>query len=207
MPWPSTRGSIGIVLRVVALLLLAPLASNGYEQRLSPGAIRDAYNLGRKHDADTAAFLAQYFRRLATPLKGPYVESIEVLTPYAQLVNAAMLGMGNENIYDVQRKYAARPGTLVVRVRVYSAPATMLPSSNDDIWKEFPVRVLQVIPLKFEKKSVNHVYPSKESGGSDYADIELQFNAKNVASAPITIEVSTPGSQRVEEVFDLSKLK
>jgi hypothetical protein len=207
MALPPIRGRFRFAIRVVFLLALASLTSSGYQQRLDSEAIREAYNLGRKNNQETTAFLAQYFRSFSTPTKGPYVASIEVLTPYAQLVNNAMLDMVNENVFELQRKYASRAGVLFVRVRVYSTPTRTLPYRDEDIWKEFTVRASQEDVLKSEKKSLNHVYPADDSGTFDYADMELQFDAKNVASVPITIDVSSPDGQHVEAKFDLSKLK
>lgn len=191
---------------LMALIVLPPSAG-AYDRKLSSAAIQEAYNLGRNNNQETAVFLAQYFRPFSTPDKGLYAYSIEVLTPYAQLVNDAMTDMINENIYDVERKYASRAGVILVRVRVYSTPTSSLPFMDEGIWKEITIEASQKDVLKPGKKSLNHVYPGDDSGPFDYANLELQFDAKDVASAPLTIAVSTSDGQRVETRFDLAKLK
>lgn len=191
---------------LVALVVLAPGAV-AYYRYSNASAIQEAFELGRKNNEDTTAFLTRYSRQYSTPQKGLYVSSIEFLTPYAQLVNDAMLDMANENVYDVQRKYASRPDMVLVRVRVYSTPTRMLPSADEDIWREITIRVSDAKELKSKKKSLNLVYPGDDAIGFDYADMELQFDAKDIDSAPITIEVFSLDGQRVEAKFDLAKLK
>lgn len=203
----SIRGRFCFAARVVFLLALVSLAAGAYQQRLDSEAIREAYSLGKKNNRETADFLARYFRRYSTPPKGPYIASIELLTPYAQLVTNAMIDMVNESIYDVQRNYALRAGVVILRVRVYSTPTSILPGNSEDIWREITIQAAQGSELKFAKKSLNHVYPPPDAEGDDYADMELQFDVKDVASAPIAIDVTSPDGQRVEAKFDLSKLK
>jgi hypothetical protein len=207
MAWPPIRGRFRFAGLVIFLIALASLTSSGYQQRLDSEAIRGAFNLGRKNSPETAAFLAQYFRRFPMPEKGPYITNIELLTPYAHLVEDAMLGLVNENVFDLQRKYASRAEVVLVRVRVSSTPTSILPSRDEDIWKEFAIRASEEDELKYEKKSLNHVYPGDGSDANDYADLELQFDTKTVASAPITIDVSSTDGQHVEAKFNLSKLK
>lgn len=207
MTRPAIRERFRFSARVAFLLALVSVAAGAYQQRLDSREVGDAYNLGRKNNQETADFLAQYFRRYSTPPKGPYIASIELLTPYAQLVTNAMVDMVNESIYDAQRKYALRAGVVILQVRVYSTPTSILPRNNEDIWGEITIQVSQSSELKFTKKSLNHVYPPPDAEGADYADMELQFDVKDVASAPITIDVSSPDGQRVEAKFDLSKLK
>lgn len=168
-----------------------------------PGSLQ----LGPQQQSGDGCISGAVLPLIPPPDKGLYIYSIEVLTPYAQLVNDAMTDMINENIYDMERKYASRAGVILVRVRVYSTPTSSLPFFEEGIWKEITIEASQKDVLKLGKKSLNHVYPGDDSGPFDYANLELQFDAKDVASAPLTIAVSTSDGQHVETKFDLDKLK
>jgi len=191
----------------LALCLCAPLFAQRYYSHLSPGAIDEAFALGQRKDQDTDAFLARYFHRFPTPPKGPCISSIELLTPYAQIVNHAMLNLGNENVFNVEKKYGSRVGFVQLTVRVFSTPTYTLPYDDDALWKEFEVTVSQEHSLEIKRKRLTRAYPGEDGGGFEYADMVLRLNADDVASAPIKIEVSTSDGQHVEAKFDLSRLR
>lgn len=189
------------------LCLCAPLFAQEYHARLSSEAIDEAFNLGRRNDQHTAAFLGQYFRRFPMPPKGPYISSIELLTPYAQVATHAMLNLVNENIFNVEKKYGTRVGFVQLTVRVSSTLSYSLPSDDDAVWKEFVITASQEHSLDIKRKRLTRVYPGDDGGGFEYTDMVLRLSAEEVASSPITIEVSTSGGQQVEAKFDLSKLE
>lgn len=189
----------------LVLCLCAPLFAQPYQGKLNSQAVDEAFALGQRKDQDTDAFLAQYFHSFPTPPRGPSISSIELLTPYAHVVTRAM-AMGNETVFDLERKYGSRAGSIQLTVRVSSTPTYMLPYSNDAVWNEFAITASQVHALKIKRKRLNRVYRG-DDGGPDYADMILRLNAEEVASAPIKIEVSTKDGQHVEATFDLSKLK
>src|SRR5215472_5211332 len=60
-----------------------------YEAPLEPNAVREAYFLGQRNDDARAKFFAAYVKHFALPQKGPYVSEIELLTPYAQVVDVS----------------------------------------------------------------------------------------------------------------------
>src|ERR1700685_4229484 len=66
-------------------LLLAP-STFAMNSPLSDEAIREAYFLGQRRDASMALFLAKYQKVLRAPETGPYISSVEFLTPFARLI-------------------------------------------------------------------------------------------------------------------------
>src|SRR5437899_2576198 len=78
----SSRPFLAVLL---ALLVISP-ESFAFSSPLSEEAIREAYFLGQRRDESTARFLAKYKQSLAVPKTGPYIASVELLTPFARAV-------------------------------------------------------------------------------------------------------------------------
>src|ERR1700687_954312 len=68
----------------LALLLAGPALA--FKSPLSDESIREAYFLGQRHDESMALFLARYKHVLRPPDTGPYISSVEFLTPLASVV-------------------------------------------------------------------------------------------------------------------------
>lgn len=208
MSRPPIRGRFRFAARVVLLLALVSLASSAYQQRLDSQAVREAYSLGRRNDQTTGVFLSQYVRTFSDPGKWPHVGRIELLTPYSQIVFAAKDDLTNASVYDAVQKYASRDIPVLVRIQALWPALSTLPTEDKGVWGQFTISVTQSHPLTFRKRKWTPYYLSRGDGfGFDYIEMVLQFGAKDVASAPITIEVSSPDGQHVEAKFDLSKLK
>src|SRR4029077_20212211 len=79
---PLSRPFIALSL---AILLTAP-GSSAFSSPLSDEAIREAYFLGQRRDESTARFLDKYKQHLAPPETGPYIASVELLTPFARVI-------------------------------------------------------------------------------------------------------------------------
>lgn len=107
---------------------------------------------------------------------------------------------------DAESEFGAHRIPFLVRVRVFSTPTYYSASQLKELWQKLSITVLQGQTLEPEKTSyINR--PSAGGRGPGGTDVELSFDPKNVASAPTTIEVSSPDGQHVEAKFDLSKLK
>ena len=70
---------------LLAMLLTSPGAL-AFNSPLSDEAIREAYFLGQRRDEKMTVFLEEYKQHLREPDRGPFVSSVEFLTPFALLV-------------------------------------------------------------------------------------------------------------------------
>jgi hypothetical protein len=147
---------IGAVLSA-ALLALEPVAA--YDAPLDPSAVREAYFLGRRSDQTREKFLETYKKRLPLPEKGPYVSEIELLTPYAQVVDVARQHTAGYSAQQAAEDYKKRGDIIQVHVRIELTPTygQIEPSANskdpragkgitlrrEDFWKGFECRLTQ----------------------------------------------------------------
>ncbi len=201
-------------LRVVGLMLIAPLATPAYERPVTSHSIREAYFLGRGRDEKTAAFLAHYLRRLPLPKTGPHVAEIEIRTPYQQVVLRALQAPEGYSSLKAEQDYRLQPDRALVRVRINLTP-TYSPSAfasspkgfrPADFWRDFSIRLIQG-EQQFQPHKVTGRQLYSFRGSLVGADVELEFDASQVHSAPATVEVLTPHGQRVKVEFDLEKLR
>ena len=212
-----TRATRTCAALLATLLLGVPGAA--YERSMTSLTIREAYFLGRRNDDKTAAFLAQYVRRFPLPSRGPHMAEIEVRTPYTQLVLRSQQ-MLNWSAQQARQQYKPQAERILVRVRIYLTPSypahspTRVPVTgpvqlrNESFWRDFKIRVTQEQAIQPLRTSGQPIY----SIGGDFsslvgAEVELELDADQVASAPLRVEVIAPQGQRVEAQFDLSVLR
>ena len=79
---PAFRAFLALL--TSALLLSTPALP--FDTPLSDQAVREAYFLGQRTDQKIVDFFSGYTRHLPFPKAGPYVSEIQLLTPYAQVV-------------------------------------------------------------------------------------------------------------------------
>ena len=203
-------------------LLLAPAFVGAYEQALSSTAIRDAYFLGQDNNHRTTEFLAQYVHQLPVPKAGPQIAEIEVVTPYSYVVKRARQAPLGYTAQQAEKDFLGRPAKFSVRVRINITPSypAVVPGNSGattgiklrppNFWRDFEVHVLQQ-GREIHPRSVNgspiyfagRGYVSRLAG----AQIRLEFDAAQIASASVRIAVVPPEGERVETEFDLTKLK
>src|SRR5207302_11511314 len=113
----------------IAFCLTAPLASWAYDTLLTPAQLHEAYVLGQRNDQATSAFLTPYSKPASSAMDGaPHVAEIEVLTPFAQVVDKSReRAHGGYSEQQAAAEYRQRGDTVVVRVRL------MLPCAF--LWK------------------------------------------------------------------------
>jgi len=181
-------------------LLTAPIAA-AYEHPLSSHSIREAYFLGRGDDQKRAAFLAQYVKRLPVPKSGPHLAEIQIRTPYQQVVLRAYQVSVGYSAQQAEQDYRAKPDVILVRVHISLTP-TYQPWSPG-FWRDFSMRFFQEKEVSPKKVSGRPVFDEGLIG----ATVELEFDAADVASAPLRVEVLTPDGQRVDAEFDLGRLR
>src|ERR1700719_3397302 len=78
----------------MALCILSP-AANAYDKQLDVRAIHEAYILGQRNDKSTGDFLAPYLTEITEPQNDVHIAQIELLTPYAQIVDVSRQKSGD----------------------------------------------------------------------------------------------------------------
>ena len=107
-------------LTALSLALLLPIAQ-AYESTLAPAALHDAYVLGQRNDQTTAEFLDPYVKQTTGAVDGgtPHLSQIEVLTPFAQVVDESRRkGTAGFSEQQALADYHKRGDTLVIRVNL-----------------------------------------------------------------------------------------
>lgn len=200
------RAEVGVAVRLLALVVIVSLPANGYEQHLTSESVREAFFLGQRRDEVTARFLASYRRDFPLPKTGPHISRVQALTPYAQIVLGSEDGEIRGTVMDAEREYQTQPSFFLVRVRVFATPTYSSASQWKEFWQRLSIRVVQGKLLKPGKTNyISRRLPGNRGPGA--TDVELKFDAAQIESAPMLIEVSSPDGQHVEAKFDLGHLK
>ena len=220
--------SLGLPLMV--LLALVAGVAPAYDGQLTPAALHDAYVLGQRNDQATAAFLSPYVKQLTDRAADPHIAEIEILTPFAQVVDQSRSLSSGYSEQQAAQDYHQRENTIVVRVLIMlpaaypkdqSNPATAASSSSsadqnsalrpENFWQNFRFTLKQhgkVIPTRSIHNKPVHSTPTPDAPAVlDGATVWLEYDAKDVASEETMIEVVTPESKTISAVFDLKKLR
>ena len=204
--------------------LLLSGALFAFESPLSDESIRQAYFLGQRRDESTARFLEKYKQQLRAPETGPYIASVEFLTPFALLVKAAGARI-NYSAQQAEQEYRGQDGRVAITVEIQltdSYPAVIVrPTSTrsgspmgytlrpSSFWKDFEVEVL-VGEKSLEPTTSNGepTYRCDDSGCVPIgAMIHLELPAKSFSSDSATVHVTPPEGQEVFVDFDLASLR
>lgn len=208
-----------------ASLLLQPVVA--YEVPLDSRAVREAYFLGQRNDETRAKFLESYRKRFPLPEKGPHISEVELLTPYAQVVNFSQQHTVGYSAQQAEEEYKKRGDFIQVRVRIEFTPSygpiekpppsrdsragPGLPIRRDDFWKDFQIRLSEggerIEPLDIYGEPIFIRGSGVGWGGLAGAQVWLYFDTEDVASAEATVEVVGPDGQKVTAKFDLEKLR
>jgi hypothetical protein len=211
---------------VLASFLLLAHALVAYEVPLESGSVREGYFLGQRNGEQMFKFLDSYVKHFSLPKKGPYISEVELLTPYAQVVDISRQRTAGYSAQQAAQDYKDRGDLIRVRIRIeltasYGEIESPLPSKVSrpeqgittrpaDFWKDFQFRLTQ----KDETVESVGTYgepiffrDSEGSGGLAGAQVWLQYDAKDVASSEAVVEVIAPDGQKVAARFDLEKLR
>jgi hypothetical protein len=213
--------SIKVRIGAVVMSLVAAQVSAAYDHPLDSHSIREAYFLGQRNDDKAAKFLAQYVKRLPLPKTGPHVAEIEVRTPYEQAVLRSRQHSVGYSAQQAEKDYSAQPDLIVVRVQInltptYSVQMPATPSGTngfrlrpDDFWRDFTIGLVQEKAITPKKISGTPIYMTGYRTGSSLtgAQVLVEYDAAQVASAPVRVEVLTPGGRTVVAEFDLKDLR
>ncbi len=107
---------------VAAALLSFAMPVDGYQTPLDAKAVHDAYVLGQRNDQSTGDFLAAYIKEMTGSRSDLHVAEIEVLTPFAQVVEESRKNTAGYSEEQAAQKYQQVGNTVLVNVTL------MLPS-------------------------------------------------------------------------------
>jgi hypothetical protein len=217
----SSRRFVAIVL---ATFLVSPRLF-AFSSPLSDEAIREAYFLGQRRDESTARFLAKYKQHLAAPETGPYIASVELLTPFARAVLRSSQQTVGYSAQQAEQEYREKEERIAISVEVLLTasygPILAHPTDtrsgspigytlrSPDFWKEIPVQVT------VDEKSVKPLHVSGEptymcsDDGCELtgAVMRMEFPAGAFRSESATVQLSPPEGPEVLVDFDLVALR
>ena len=214
--------------RFVALALATLLVSPelfAFSSPLSDEAIREAYFLGQRRDESTAHFLAKYKQQLAAPKTGPYIASVELLTPFARAVLRSSQQTVGYSAQQAEQEYREKEERVVMNVEILLTasygPLLVRPTGSrsgspmgftfrsPDFWKEIPVQVtVDDKVVKAVHVSGEPNYLCREDGCElTGATLRFEFLAGALDSDAATVQVSPPEGPEVLVEFNLAALR
>jgi hypothetical protein len=206
-------------------------ASAAYDAPLSVPALHEAYISGQRNDQATAAFLSPYMKEITQGFQAPHIAEIEILTPFAQVVDLSRKSPSGYSEEQAVREYHQRGNTVVVRILLMlpaaypkpepapseaPAPPPQSPPPNtalqpENFWQNFRFETKQrgkTIASRSIRNKPIYSTPTKDTPAVlDGATVWLEYDAKDVASEETVVEVTTPDSKTINATFDLKKLR
>jgi hypothetical protein len=212
----------------IALLLSALLISpalQAFNSPLSDEAIREAYFLGQRRDENMARFLAKYRQHLTAPETGPYVASVELLTPFARVILRSSQQTVGYSAQQAAEEFREKSESVAISVEVLLTasfgPIIAHPTSersgspigymlrSSDFWKDIQVQVM--VDEKVLKPAHFSGEPNYRCGedGCDLtgATLRMEFPARIFDSDSATVHVVPPEGPEVWVDFDLTALR
>jgi hypothetical protein len=221
-PFKSSRPFFVMLLALVVV----PPESLAFNSPLSDEAIREAYFLGQRRDESTARFLDKYKQHLAAPETGPYIASVELLTPFARVVlQSSQQTMG----YSAQQAAAEHRGkeemvamNIEVLLTDSYGPLIARPTGqrsgspvgyafrSSDFWRDIEVQV--AVDEKIVKATKFGGEPTYRCSGDDGcqltgATLRFEFPASAFDSNTATVQVTPPEGPEVFVDFDLTTVR
>jgi hypothetical protein len=216
---------------LLALCLANCRPAAAYEVPLSPAALHEAYILGQRNDQTTASFRNPYSKQITEESKAPHIAEIQILTPFAQVVDLSRQFTSGYSEEQAAREYHQRGNTVVVRILLMlpaaypkpepapnetPAPPQQSPPPNtalqpENFWQNFRFDTKQhgktIATRSIHNKPI-YSTPTKDTPAVlDGATVWLEYDAKDMASEETVVEVTTPDSKTINATFDLKKLR
>lgn len=211
---------------ILAASVALPLQSFAFDTPLSDTAIREAYFMGQRHDEALGKFLDKYVKHLSAPKSGPYVSSVAIFSPYAQVVLETSQRIGNYSAQQAQLDHRDRKETVLCTVEIqltetYPAfipdparsgsrsPVNFIPRPYD-FWTDFQFHF---------RDGDNELHPFSSYGHPNYlcgdnggciltgATIQFEFYASSFPTTDATVQIDPPEGDQVELDFDLGSLR
>jgi hypothetical protein len=212
------------------LCVLSP-ATNAYDKQLDSHAIHEDYILGQRNDKSTGDFLANYLSQITEPQNDVHIAQIELLTPYAQVVDESRQksadGFTEEQAIQ---DYKSRGNIVKVNVTLMlpsaypkaaeskevptPAPATGSEKSAirpENFWQNFQFNLKQngkTIPSRgISNQPIHSTATNNAPAVLTGENVWLEYDVKDVASEVTDVEVVTPQGKIIKATFDLKKLR
>jgi hypothetical protein len=212
---------------VVATCLCLSQVLGAYELPLDGRALLEAWELGQRNDQETGNFLALYSKKVSGGEKDPYTAEIEILTPYAQIVDQSRQKTTSYTEEQAALDYHHRGNVILINLVIMLPAAypttradshtTNAPAENsrvvrpENFWQNFQFNLKQngkTIPSRsIRTKPIDSSATKGAPAALDGANVWLEFDAKDVASDEAVVEVVTPDAQTASATFDLKKLR
>ena len=199
-----------------ALIVAIALPALAYDYPLSPEAVREAYMLGKSDSSKRDAFFAKYTQHPPLPKTGPYVEMIQLETPFAVVAEHTARKL-NYYAPDAAEEFAGKPAIFRVHVEIdfTGSYGAQLPSETgeirfrpDDFWRDFKIRLIQGKEIPARTIHGTPLYSDDATiSGLIGARVDLEYDAAKIKSDDATVEVITPDGQDVKADFDLATLR
>jgi hypothetical protein len=215
----------------IALCVGSSPASKAYEKQLDSRAIHEAYILGQRNDKSTGDFLAPYLTQITEVQKDVHIAEIELLTPFAQIVDVsrqkAADGYTEEQAIEYYKTYgntvkvnvtimlpSAYPKTAESKEAPTPEPATGAQKSAlrpENFWQNFQFNLKQNGKTIPSRRITNQPIYSTATNTAPAVltgeNVWLEYDVKDVASELTTVEVATPEGKVIKATFDVKKLR
>jgi hypothetical protein len=210
---------------LLTILLLTP-RTFAFDTSLSDQAIREAYFLGQRNDEKTGEFLEKYRRHFAIPESGPWISTVELLTPYAETVELSRQRSFGYSAQSAAKDYRERGNLIRVTVTIEftetygylieqdvkqrSSSTKGFTFRSPEFWQDFSYRLFDgdnvIEPLSREGQATfrSDNYNTVMTG----ATVTLLYDAEKISSsadAAVVVDISD-GRQAVA-AFDLAALR
>jgi hypothetical protein len=211
--------------------LAAPMGAVAYLTHLDETSIHEAYILGQRNDKSTGDFLVNYESEITEAQNGAHIAEIELLTPYAQIVDKVRQKTGTGYSEDqATQDYKSHGNSVKVNV-VIMLPAAFPKSEEtkeaptpppatgsqksalqpENFWQNFKFSLKQngkTVPTRsITNQPIHSTATSTAPAVLDGENVWLEYDLKDVASELTTVEVLTPEGKTIKAVFDLKKLR
>jgi hypothetical protein len=104
---------------------------DAYQTSLDTKAVHDAFVLGQRNDQSTGDFLAPYIKEMTEGRSDLHVAEIEIMTPYAQVVDDSRKNTAGYTEQQAAQKYQQVGNTMLVNVTLM-LPSVYPQAANDN---------------------------------------------------------------------------
>jgi len=201
---------------LLAVGLALPLLA--FENPLSSTSIRDAYFLGKDGGQRAEEFLARYIVYPPQPKSGQFfVVMIQVKTPFIMVMERPTQ-LISYSAPQAEQDFLGKPAGFAIRVQVNKTPSyrggsvrkarggfETVPGPG---WRDMKY-LLSQNDQEIMRKSMHAEPICIGTDGCTFVgwDINLDYDAEKIQSAPIRFEVIMPDGQSVATSFDLDQLR
>jgi hypothetical protein len=210
---------------VLMALVVVPPESFAFSSPLSDEAIREAYFLGQRRDESTARFLDKYKQHLTAPETGPFIASVELLTPFARVVLQSSQQTMGYSAQQAEAEHRGKEEIVAMNIEVLLTdsygPLIARPTGqrsgspigyafrSPDFWRDIEVHVaVDDRIVKATRSSGEPKYRcSDDACWLTGATLRFEFPASAFESNTATVQVTPPEGPEVFVDFDLTAVR